>query len=389
MSSTQTPFDQLTRIAKESGVEKTLDFMEHRFRTEQEYYKLFEVLKMRCRYRLGLPLIYSRQPDALSPQQQTQLEDALISACREVGTLLIKDGRIQEGWMYLQPVGDRELSEKLLSAVEVNEDNVDTLIEIAVSQGAAPALGYELLLKHYGTCNAITTFDTQAMRFDRSVQQAMAQRLLRHLYDELRDNLRHAIQAENKSVAEAASLAEMLHEHPWLTAGGGHHIDTTHLASAMRIARSVDHPDDLQKALELADYGSQLHQDFQYPSPPPFEDTYLDHRLFYRGLLGQGVDETLAHFRDKCESTDTEQYGPVAIETLVDFLVRCGRNTEAIEVLTGQLLGKFESMGIAPQVFDIARSDEQLQIVSDFYRDQDDLLGFAIGVLKASEDGTR
>ncbi len=385
MTRTQTPFDQLKKLAREGGVEKTLDFLEHRFRTEKDYYKLFEVLKMRCRNRLGLPLIYSQQPDQLAPQQQAELEDGLISACREVGTLLVKDGKLQEGWMYLQPVGDRELSEKLLRSIQPDEDNIDTLIEIAVSQGAAPALGYQWLLKHYGTCNAITTFDTQAMRFDRATQKAMAENLLRHLYDELRDNLRHSIESENKTVANDASLAEMLQQYPELMAGGAHHIDTTHLASVMRIARIVDQPGDLQKAVELADYGNQLHADFQYPGSPPFENTYPDHQFFYRGLLGQTVEASIEHFRQKCVSTDVEQFGPVAIETLADYLVRCGRNTEALKVLTQQLLGKFEPLGIAPQIFEIANTDAELEQVRQFYREQDDLLGFAIGVLKSPQ----
>ena len=58
-----TPFDELQRISKESGVEKSLDYLEHHFREGKDYFKLFEVMKMQCRHGLGLPLIYSQQPD--------------------------------------------------------------------------------------------------------------------------------------------------------------------------------------------------------------------------------------------------------------------------------------------------------------------------------------
>ena len=108
-----TPFDELQRISEESGVEKSLDFLEHHFRKDKDFFKLFEVMKMRCRHQLGLPLIYSQQPDDLTPPQQRELEDRLLAACREVGTLFFESGMIEEGWMYLQPVGDKQLNEKL------------------------------------------------------------------------------------------------------------------------------------------------------------------------------------------------------------------------------------------------------------------------------------
>jgi hypothetical protein len=382
MPNPQSTFDQISKLAAEAGPEKTLDFLEHRFRADKDYFKLFEVLKMRCRHGLGLPLVYSEQPDDLTDQQQDELENGLLAACREVGTMLIKNGQLQEGWMYLQPVGDRAMSEKLIQSIEVNEENIDPLIEISVTQGAAPAYGYGLLLNHFGTCNAITTFDTQAARFDKKTQRAMAEHLLRHLYNELCNNVANVIKESEKTTANDSSLAGMLSEHPWLVEGGAHHIDTTHLASVIRISRIVEQAEDLQKAVELADYGLQLHEDFQYPSPAPFENTYPDHKAFYQGLLGIDVDTAIKHFEKKCDTVEPQQHGPVAFESLVDFLVRLERNEQAIEVLTSKVLGKFEPMGIAPGLFDVAKTASELESVRAFYRKEDDLLGFAVGVLK-------
>jgi hypothetical protein len=377
-----TPFDQLLHLAEEQGVDKTLDFLEHRFRSEQEYFKLFEVLKMRCRHKLGLPLLYGPQRDAIENEQQSQLEDCLLGACRDVGSLLLKSGRLQEGWMYLQPVGDREFSEKVIQTIEPNEENIDTIIEIAVTQGAAPTYGFKLLLNHYGTCNAITTFDTQAGRFDKTTQKSMAELLLRHLYRELCDNLCFTVEQNAKPTTDSSRLSSILEANPWLIADGAHHIDTTHLASVMRIARLVDEPEDLQKALELADYGEQLHPDFQYPSPPPFEDTYPDHQQYFRCLLGRDPSSAIGHFEKKCQSVDADQHGGIAYETLIDLLVRVGRNQQAIELLTDPAVDQFEPLGIAPQVLEVASSDEELNVVREFYRSQDDLLGFAASILK-------
>lgn len=381
-----TPFEEIERLAGEQGIEKSLDFLEHHFRKDKEYFKLFEVLKVRCRHRLGLPLMYSSQPDDLGEQQQRELEDGLLNACKEVGTLFLKSGQIQEGWMYLQPVGDKRLNEKLVMNVEVDEENIDTLIEVAVSQGAAPVYGYGLLLKHYGTCNGITTFDTQAVRFDQATQRQMASKLLHHLHDELLGNVRYALQesakGSGKDVDAKAPLGELMKSFPELTDNGAHHIDTTHLASAMRIGRLLKEEKDIAIAKQLADYGAKLDADFKYPGAPPFEETYLDHGLFYSALLGENVDEAVAHFEGKTKSVSSEEYGPVADETLVDLLVRVGRNDEALKVATERLMGNEEAMGIAPTTFEIAQDSDQLGKLMDWYKSDDDLLGFAMALLK-------
>ena len=381
---TSTPFDELLRISETAGVEKSLDFLEHHFRKDKDYFKLFEVMKMRCRHKLSLPLIYSQQPDDLTEPQQRELEDGLLSACREVGTLFFKSSMMQEGWMYLQPVGDKQLNEKLIRSIEPNDDNIDTLIEIAVSQGAAPAYGYGLLLDNYGTCNGITTFDSQAARFDADTQRQMASCLVHHIHDELLENIRSWIKEsqQGSDLKPDLTLGEVIEAYPGLTADGAHHIDTTHLSSAMRIARVLEEPSEISIARQLASYGSKLAEDFQYPSAAPFEDTYLDHGLYFSALLGDQVDQAVEHFKSKTQTVDAQQYGPVADETLVDLLVRVGRTDEALSVATEKLMGNESAMGIAPSAFDIATNSDQLQRLRDVYRSQDDLLGFAVAVLK-------
>ena len=376
-----TPFNEIKRLASEQGVEKSLDYLEHYFRRSKEYFKLFEVLKMRCRQRIGLPLMYTEQPDQLDAGQQKQLEDGLLDACREIGTLLFRNGQVQEGWMYLQPVGDKALSEKLIREIKVTEDNIDTIIEISVSQGAAPNYGYELLLQQYGTCNGITTFDTQVGRFDRPTQKAMARTVLHHLYKELVANVRYAVEQTGVATQGDPALGELLASHPGLMAEGAHHIDTTHLASVMRIARLVELPDDLQMAAELAEYGRQLADDFQYPGSPPFEDTYVDHGHYFRALTGQDVETAIEHFRRKMTSVSVDEYGPVAIENLIELLVRLGRDDEALDVSMQELVGKLEPMGIAPSPFEIAKTAHQRQRLMDFYEAENDLLGFSVSLL--------
>lgn len=384
-------FDEFERALQQNGTSSALKLLEQKFREQQQFPQLFEVLKMRCRTDLGLPLIHdSSTEQLLNDASQRQLEEGLLKACLEVGMLIWGQGDLEKGWMYLQAVGNRP---EIIAALErflIDENNIDSVIEIAISQNISPVFGYRLLLQKYGTCNAITSFDMQAARFDPPTQVQMAQVLLHHLYGELRGNI---IQSLQQQVAEATrgapqdefampgSLSELIQAYPVASARHGHHIDATHLASVVRIARLVSEPSDLKAALELTNYGLELQPDFHYPSPPPFEDTYLDYQKFYQAQLGIEVESALKHFRDKCENLPTDRVGAIAYETLADLLIRLGRRDEAIKLLSEQVWGKLQPSGLIGNVFMIPQTaDERIQLQA-YFRDQLDLLSFAVSRL--------
>ena len=379
-------FSQLEKIVNEQDISVALAWLVDHFRTSGEHHQLFETRKMQVRHGLGLSLLYRNEPDQLDEPTQRSLEDGLLEVCREVGTLLFKKGELREGWMYLQPVGDRELNESLLKQIEVNDDNRDTIIEVALHEGAAPEYGYAMLLEGFGTCNAITTFDTHCIRFDSSVRQNLAALLVVHLYKELVNNIRNHIEQHEKSLPESESLNELLQDRQWLTEGGNHHVDTTHLASLMRIGRIVHSADELGQLHELTRYGAMLSSDFHYQGDPPFEDCYRDHGLFYRALVTddpEAAEAAIKHFEQKTKTVDRAQYGAAAVETLVDLLCRLGRNQQALEVYTEQLYRQEDLVGIAPNIFDIAKSPEEISFLTTFFRSQNDLLGFSVGLLSS------
>jgi len=80
-----TPFEQLQKITDDQGIEAGLGFLEQYVRRNKDYAQLFEVLKMRVRHGMGLPILYSQTRDNLSEADQRKLEDGLLAACREVG----------------------------------------------------------------------------------------------------------------------------------------------------------------------------------------------------------------------------------------------------------------------------------------------------------------
>src|SRR4029453_14187245 len=130
---------------------------------------------MKLRQRLGLPLLASEgSAEGLAEEQRLKLEEGLIQACREVGNALIGESQIREGWMYLRPVGDKAEAAKLLGKIEAGEENYEDLIDVCLHEGIDIGRGYGLVVERFGTCNAITTFDSSLARRARSEQAPAA-----------------------------------------------------------------------------------------------------------------------------------------------------------------------------------------------------------------------
>ena len=78
----------------------------------------------------------------------------------------------------------------------------------------------------------------------------------------------------------------------WLFQDGNYHIDVSHLNSVVRFARFLDADcPELDLATQLAQYGSQLDQQYQYPAEPPFDDYYAAHLQFFNLLNSTAVDD--------------------------------------------------------------------------------------------------
>ena len=170
------------------------------------------------------------------------MEQAYLEACREVGAALLGAGQLREAWMYLRPVGDNALVAQALAGIEPNEENLSDLIEISLHEGVSVPLGYRLVLEHYGTCNAITMFDSMVAGRPGKDQQAAADLLVRHLHRELLANVRTDIKRQEGTEPPGETLLELVAERDWLFGQHNYHVDTTHLASTVRLARVLEDP---------------------------------------------------------------------------------------------------------------------------------------------------
>lgn len=398
-------FVKLEDLAEKQGSLAVACALVEKLRSEGRFAELFEARKMLHRMELGLSPVHVEGVSSgsetvgsivgangvgavgtLDPKIQDELDKRLLDACREVGCGLMRTERLQEGWMYLRAVGDNALTAEALSAVEPNQDNLDMLLNLYVHEGVDVGRGTQLSLTMRGTCNTITMLDSVVAMRGRADQQSAVTALVEHVHEELLANLIADIRRRQPNVAPPAGgrLVDWLELQPGLLRDGTYHLDTTHLASTVRFARVLDRHATLRLALDLAEYGRQLHAQYQYQSEEPFADLYPMSLAWFRALLGEHVDAALRIFRQKAETLDPQEHGTVGIETYADLLARVGRPAEASAYLMKAMPSGMRPFGIAPSLLELAQAAGNFQPMKDHARNRGDLLGFAAALLQSS-----
>ena len=204
--------------------------------------------------------------------------------------MLLRDGQVAEGWMYLRPTGDVELARQLIEDVAITEENYDQMVQILLHEGVDIKRGFQAVLDQQGTCNSITTFEQAIAARGKKDRILAAGCLLDHLYNELCESIRGDILRREAPAGDNESLLQMIESREWLLSEGGYHIDTTHLQSTVRIASVLEESSQWSKAWELTQYGKRLHHQLQYPGDEPFVDFYPAYATFYAILLGNDAE---------------------------------------------------------------------------------------------------
>ncbi|MBI2826614.1 MAG: hypothetical protein HYX69_18225 [Planctomycetia bacterium] len=378
MAQTQTLFDDLQTTAAEHGAAEMFRRLADHLRQEKQYHELFDARLMEARHALGLPVIMTKSLDDLDEPVRTRMEEAYIAACREVGGLLLAEGRVREAWMYLRPVGERQEITAALERIPRDTENYEQIIEVALYEGVCPRLGFEYVLAHYGTCNAITLFDGQMHSRPATDRQEVAALLVQHLHGELLRNVKADIARREGAEPAGESLRELVATREWLFENDNYHVDTTHLAAVVRFALGCDDPAVLRAAHDLTEYGRGLSGQYQFPGQEPFVDTYRSHGLFFQALLGENAAEAIGYFRER--ASGATESGPA--EVLVALLARMGRNGEAFEAAVELLRPEMRTSGFAPSTLELASRAGRYERLMDVCRERDDPLGFAAGLVE-------
>ncbi|GAB5403034.1 MAG: hypothetical protein Aurels2KO_12650 [Aureliella sp.] len=382
MASEEAIYERLEQLSTAGKQAEALDaLVEHLIQAEL-YHELFEARKMRLRLELGLPAAQAEHEEKCDEATELKLERGLLDACREVGELFFKAGKVREGWMYMRPVGDKEVAAKALAAVEPNDENADELLEVLVHEAVDIRRGYALSLSRMGTCNSITLFESALAARPRDDQQAAAGLLVRHVHKELLENLTADIERREGTRPSETMAEELLADRADLLRDGTYHLDTSHLASTVRFARVVDDKAVLRLVRDIAFYGSKLHAQFQYPGEEPFLDLYPASLAFFGALLGDRVDAGVRYFQQKADSVSQQDFGTVAIEVLIDLQSRCGRHEDALVTYEKRLPPGARTMGIAPTLLQLSQRAGSYDAMQSICKDRQDLLGFAAAAIR-------
>lgn len=347
------------------------------YRQLQRPLELFEALKMQRRFELQLPLVQEPGESNLPEDVDRRLEQGLLAACDEVGTMLLGLGRIRDGWLYLRPTGKKNKVAKILADVAVTEENAEELVDVLLYEGVDVGRGVQIILDRQGTCNSITVFDQAIISMPREAQRSAAAVLLEHVHAELLASVQADIANRQSPADPQLNLADLAEQNAWMFDNGAYHLDTSHLASTVRFARVLTEQRHLQMAWELTQYGRRLHQSLQYPGDEPFVDFYPAHASFFGALLGRSVESSLSVFQRKARASDPQQQGTEPLEVYVDLLDRVGRPTDALRAAIQLAPTELPASRLAPLLLDLANKADDYQPVIDYCLEKGDALGFA------------
>jgi hypothetical protein len=379
-------FSWIDDVRRAGGDDRAFEALVGRFTRDKQYGNVFNARLMKSRLDLGLPLTSQPAIGDLAVECQQRYQEAYIDAAREVGALFLADGNIPAAWPYFRAVGNVGPIAEALERFDVDGDDslnarerLGATIQIAFHEGVNPKKGFELALKHYGICRAITMFSAYPKD---SGRDESLRHLVGSLHAEIVENLARTISAVEGAAPESRSIAALIAGREWLFDHDAQYTDSSHLAGLLRFAVELDDPASLRQAVEIADYGCHLSPMFQYDDDPPFERAYEDRGIYLRALLGEDVDRAVAHFERKAAAVDAYRDGTRPAEVLVELLCRLGRYGDAVRAFRTHLSGvspEHLSCPTLPQLCEMAGDFEQLKQVAE---EQADPLNYLAAIVK-------
>ena len=406
MSDEQSAYRRLKDVVDADGIEPAFDELARIFEGEKKYPQLFDALLMKKRAALGLPLEGAENLRDLPEPTQAQLEEYYVTICRRVGGLFLDDGNIQAAWPYFRAIDEPQKVAETIAQWHPPEgddddgEETDVVIDIALSQGAHPTRGFELVLSQYGVCRAVTTFEHQ-FPHGPDVKQKCARLLVDRIYADLLENLLYDVKrqagdvesqagdVESQEGVEETDIRSLVFAHPELFEGHGYHIDISHLQSVVRFSTILEDREGLDKALQLCEYGRKIPRDFQSPDPPPFDDFYNDYRIFLQALLGTGVDGAVRYFTQKADRAEVDEDGKhFPAEVLIHLLYRVGRYDEAIDTHEKYLKDYRGPLSVAPSLLELSDRLGAYERLLAIAEQRQDLLQYAAALTRQAGSDT-
>ena len=352
------------------------DFLIEQFLAEKNYPLLMETRLMQARHNLDLPLIQTEPATMFPPDKQPLYEAAFIDAAREAGELFLREGNIERAWPYFRAIGEPRPVAEAIERVQPGE-GIEPVIEIAFQQGVHPVKGLALILAQFGMCRAITSFGMYGAQQGRD---ECVRLLVRSLHAELLDRLKSVIERHEGARPRTNNIIDLVRERDWLFGEYDYYVDTSHLVSVIQYgAEAADQPT-LSLLNELCAYGSRLSANFQSRGEPPFENMFHDYGVHTRVLLGEDVENGIAHFRTKI-SPDPEYADTLPAQILVRLLARIGRYGDALEVAVAHFRDANPSELMCPSALQLCHLAGDYDRLKALARQKGDLLSYTAAML--------
>ena len=378
------------QLSDSPGPEEMLDVLERTLLEQKGYHSLFDAKLMRTRHQLGLPLTQPSSMDNVPQEHHFAFREAYVDAAREIGHLLLQDGRLAEAWAYLRTIGEPDAVRAEIEKINIPRDadaDFDEIMNLALYEGAHVVRGLEFLLRTHGTCNTITAFSQLQQQISPEERRKAAMLMVRQIYDELLSSVRHDMERRNPGLQPSASLGELIAGCANLLTDGNYHIDVSHLHSVVGFARSLKAEDrELQLAIELCDYGSRLSEPLRYPGNAPFEEHYEAHRRFLSAMAGQDAEGTLDWFSTRMDEEAEQSNRQLSAFVVLDLGQRTGQEIEALRRVAPHL-GQLEEPGgfsFSTLCIEIGQSD----LLADTAAGNDDPVGWTMARLTAASPAT-
>ena len=377
-------FAELEALKTQQGPAAVLKKLADTLREQGQYHQLFDALLMQKKQSLGLPLLRPTSLDDVPADKRDDFEETYVASAREVGQLLLADKQLGQAWMYMRTIREPEPIKAALEKLDAKNEYSEEAIDIALYQGIAPVKGLEMMLNSHGTCSSITALDQQFLRLEPAARAQCAALLVRRLYDDVSQTLQHEVEKKQGLAAPGQTLRELMAGRDWLFADANYHIDVSHLHSVVRFARSLraDQPE-LPLAIQLAEYGSHLAEQYQYAGDPPFEDFYPAHVQFLKALGNINQDAALSYFRDKLRPDSFDPENQLVALGFVDLLTRLGRMDEALEVAKAHLSQSTDQTGFS--FADLCADAGRYDLLTEVSKEKGDILTFTAAMLQSAK----
>lgn len=387
-------FADLERTLTTEGPDAAARRLCESLRDNKDYASLFYALLMQKRQQLGVSPIPTGPASDLPERTHTDYEEAIRQAARQVGELYLQEGQLAQAWAYFRMLNEPEAVRRILDSYEPSEEeDMQTLVQIAFYEGVHPRKGFDWIVQRFGLCNAITTLSSQELPHPPEVRQYCIRALVRALYAELRDRLTAEIERhDGQPPAETSAppdtrgvIRQLIADRDWLFGDDCYHIDLSHLASVVQMSMHLAPCAELEMARELCEYGQHLSGRFVNPGDPPFEDQYRAIGLYLAILAGDNVEEGLDYFRKQADQADPETVGTYPAQVLVNLLLKLDRPAEALAAARKYLASADNRQLSCPSIVELCQKVGDYRTLAEVAREQGDPVHFLAGLLASTK----